>query len=274
MASELRELALLLDAAAGQAAWLARSALLAARVLPVALLAPWLVVGAGALGGLQLVSALAAAGACAVGLLPLALAGPAPELALGWALAPHLLAELLRGCFFALAVALPLSAFGWAGALADRLRAAAGAPVDELEDPAALARLYRAAAVALFCASGGHRVVLSAFAEGLRAHPLGSLPASAGLAAGLRAAVSLVQDALTLAVTLCAPVLVCVLVVALSLSLLGRVARPLAASSAAGPLSLAVLGAVCLTLARTLDALPTALSVFVAQAARLLRTLG
>jgi flagellar biosynthetic protein FliR len=248
------------------AAWLL---LVLARVLPAVLLGPWLAARAA-----LRVGPLALAATLALAMAPVIVPVGAAAQLLAWdaSLLASLGIELVRGTLFGLALVLPLHAFAWAGALAEVLRisdtdADAGAP--------ALAELARAAAVATFFASGAHRLVLDALARTARAHPLGALPPeSAAPAAALRFTAQLIGEALSLAFSLLAPLLLCGLLAALVLVLLRRVAR-FAVPLASMPIwQLAMLGVLALVLSRSLPALPAAARVFLAHAEQVLRMLG
>ncbi|HEX2679498.1 MAG TPA: flagellar biosynthetic protein FliR, partial [Polyangiales bacterium] len=150
--------------------------LLAARLLPLGLLLPWL-----APRRASLTWRVACTLALTLALLPLTAAGvregtgPVALLpALGLGLVPHVAAELLRGGVLAFAFALPLYAFDWAGELAELVRAPSAVLPDD-HDAGPLRQLQYAAALAIFFASGSHRPVLAALAATLQDQPLGAL---------------------------------------------------------------------------------------------------
>jgi type III secretion protein T len=251
------------------ARWLGVGVLLAARVLPLVLLAPFLATRAAptllrAGVGLALVVALA----------PLAEAA-APPLPVGGAIALLALREALVGATFAVAAAVPLYALDWAGRLVDGWRGASQgevqAPGGERTTP--LGALYLTLGVALFVSTGGLRLALAAFADGLRASPLGA--AAPALGAGGVSLVALgvarlVADALAFALAVAAPAGVAVVIVDVGLGLLGRASPQIPTHFAGMPLRAAAgLGAALLALSLVVDRLPGAFAAAVAAAARL-----
>lgn len=109
-------------------------------------------------------------------------------------------AELAYGILLAIAVALPLYAVRWAGALADAL--AVGKDVKA----GPLARFYAGLALALFAAGGGLRLLSELWTDTLLIHPPGSLSAAL-IAAPLQTLGSLVSGAFSWMVTLSGPLL-------------------------------------------------------------------
>lgn len=243
--------------------------LLASRTLPLAVLFG-LVVAPELPALLAPLSALA----LALTLLPLTLAlcPQALDPSLPSPLALLVAWELLRGLFFALALALPLAAFAWMGRLVDLVGDLTVTP--EADAPQRFARLIRFTALAAFFASGGHLLVLSAFVEQLRAHPPSSTPSLAGLGPLLFAAGELVAEALSLAVSLSLPVLLSLSLAALVFGLSSRVAAFFTPLSSASLWPLAVLGVLALALSGTLPEVPLAVRVFEQKVSAILRTLG
>ncbi len=161
-------------------------ALVLARTVPLAFLAPWL--------GMR--GTLGAARLTAAAVLALALTGPAlvhaaPLPGDPLSLAGLTLREALIGAAFAVAVSVPVFALAWTGDLLDRFHTARDAR------PGPLGTLYLGAGVALFVLVGGHRLALRAYADGFATLPLGAPPAE-GLALGVAQTVG-VAFALTLA---------------------------------------------------------------------------
>ncbi len=262
-------LAVLLDDEAARSHLFSVALLLALRVLPLVLLSPLLGLGAAP----RLVSLLLGL-ALTLTLLPTALLHAQADLTLAPSLLLLGLPELARGVLFAWAVALPLHAFSWTASLADALRGAELTPAfttPEAEAPLGL--LYRFAALSIFFAAGGHLLVLSSFADTLQHFPLGQVPT--GLLPALLSAAQLFGKALSLALVLSAPVILCLFVVALATGLLSRIAQPVVTQLVQGPLrpvlGLAVIG---LTASLVLPEVPLALRVFVSEAATLLRIFG
>lgn len=238
--------------------------LLGLRLAPMAWLAPWLAIEASVALPVALCAGLVLL------LLPQALVLAPAALVLDSTLWLPAWFELARGVLLALALALPLHAFGWAGELSDQLRdPGLGAAAQSESSRSALGVLYRMAALAVFFASSGHTLVLSAIAATLREQPLGAVPAAVGPA--LLSAARLVVQAFDLSVVLCAPLLLCLLVAALLLGLLSRLAAPVVAQLSRGPL-LPVLGlaVAMLCVSSILPQVPLALRVFVAQAQALM----
>jgi flagellar biosynthesis protein FliR len=250
----------------------ALSLLLGARVAPMAVLLP-----AATLRGSSRLPSLAVGLALGLCLLPIVSELPHARLGTGALLLPALLAELFRGLVFALAVALPLHAFAWSGALMDRVRGDMP-ELDALDTPmtaSPLTLLYHYGALAVLFASGAHLLVVDALADGLVRFPLGSVPELASPTAWLHTVVALVSRALALAMSLAAPALLCAVGLSLVLGLVARVAGPLQPALSQGPLvPMLTLGVVCLVAAATLPEADTALRVFLREAERVLSRLG
>lgn len=217
--------------------------LVALRVAPLTVLAPWI-----ALRGSP--PLLRAALLCVVtaALLPHALSS-APALPTD---APSITAIALRevalGTMLAIACALPLHALHESGRLVDVLRGAQGeasGPSGERTSP--LGALQLLLGTSLFLAVGGHRLVLGAMAEGLHSMPpgAGSLEASVLLEVG-RA----LTHTLTLAVSFAAPALLALVVSDVALGLVARSAPQIPVHFAGMPLRSAVgIAALLLSLA-------------------------
>ncbi len=240
--------------------------LLALRVLPVAFLLPALRPSAP-----SRVLSLAIGSAGVLALAPLAHAslqpGYTPVLMLAAA------AELVRGVVFALALVLPLHAFGWTGELFDRVGVSAGS-TGITNGSLPLRALLLSAAFALYFASGSHELALATLADSLVSSPIGTPLAHDALGPALLSAAFLITQAFTLAVTLAAPLLVCMALAALGLGLLHRVAGFLAPAARLAGYPLLSLAVASLVLARVLPALPQVAHVLLFEAARVLRTLG
>jgi type III secretion protein T len=253
--------------------WLGIGVLLAARVLPLVLVAPFLATRAAPVAlrtgvGLVLVAALA----------PMAEAA-APPLPGGGAIPLLAVREALLGATFAVAAAAPLHALDGAGRLIDGWRGASQgevqAPGGERTSP--LGALYLTVGVALFVSSGGLRLAIAAFADGLRVGPLGpaapTAVASGTSGAALTVALGvarLVADALAFSFAVAAPAGVAVVVVDVGLGLLGRASPQIPTHFAGMPLRAAAgLGAALLGLSLVVDRLPAAFALAVTAASRL-----
>jgi flagellar biosynthesis protein FliR len=121
--------------------------------------------------------------------------------------------ELCIGGSFALAVALPWLALGWA--LQGAERAAPGAP-------APLARLYVLSAVLLVLALGGERAYVAALADSMRDVPVGQLSVRAG--AFGPALFAIIGAAFGLALSLALPLWTALWLLDVTLALTGRLA--------------------------------------------------
>jgi flagellar biosynthesis protein FliR len=186
--------------------------LLLFRMAPLGWLVPWTSARAGA-PLLALTSSVvlstclwtvAAAGAPALPLVPM------PLLAL-------CLRELLIGVVYALALALPLRALEWAGWLQGRFSGIPGAE-------RAYASLQSWLGLAAFFTLGGHRLALSALADGLSRHPIGALASPGSLGAVALGSARLLGDAFAAAVQIALPVGAAIGIAELGLGLVARVA--------------------------------------------------
>lgn len=241
---------------------LAAGFLLVCRLLPVAWLAPFaLVAGAPASLALSLCALLA------ICVWPAALAhAPLLPTAL-----PSLLAlslrELLLGSVYALALALPLRALEWGGALQGRFSGLPGA-----EQPLATLQLWLA--LAAFFALGGQRLAVQALAHSVTQQPLGKLAPLADLPALAMGSVQLIGDAFALAVQVGLPVAAALGLAELAMALLARTTEagwiaPLHAPAR----SLLALFVIWIATRALLDNLPESLRRGMAVARRLWETL-
>lgn len=201
---------------------LAVGGLVAARVGPLTVLAPWLSLRrTPPMVRAALVLALTAA------LTPLAL--PQARVAVlelsGLGYAAAVLREALIGALFAVATALPFFALDWAGRLTDTWR---GASMSEVIAPntgertSPLGDLHMLMGIALFLTLGGHRIAFAAFAEGLQVAPVGMVelaPRAQSLALG---AAQLTGSALAFALAIAAPAAAAIVAVEVALGLLAR----------------------------------------------------
>jgi type III secretory pathway component EscT len=232
----------LADGAALQA--VAVFCLLCARVLPLSLIV--------ARAGLRGVAALplALTLVLALCLYPSA-AAAAPVLPSGLlALSVLSLREALIGLVYAFALALPLVALTWSGALAGRLSGVAG-----IEAPLAL--LQQWLGLAAFFALGGHRVVIAVLARAVSVRPLGSFDALSGIGALALGSARLVADAFASALLIALPVGAALLLVELGAVLAMRAASaPLLQHVLVPGRALLLLCVLCLFALFAIEALP------------------
>ncbi len=244
-------------------------ALLAARLGPIAVLAPF-----ASVRGTPALVRLAIGLAIALAMAPVAASSAmVPHDALGFALAIG--RELIVGGTFALAAGLPFHAIDFGGRLADTIRGASLAEVispyaEERTSP--LGDLHTLACVAAFFALGGHRLVVRAIADGLVDVPLGGPTEASVYASVAHGAVALISSAIGLAASLAAPAFGAVLLAEIAMGVLARTAPQVPVFFAAMPLRAAVgLAAAVLVLA-VLVREPGLLATGVDEGARLLRT--
>jgi type III secretory pathway component EscT len=189
---------------------LAVAVLLAARLLPLALLVPWLAVRRAPIAlslaiTVVLVLCLHAPAAASAPALPFAAVS----------LAALALRELLLGLVYALPLALPLYAIEWSGTLSGRAFGAPGAD-------RALSSLLLTLSAALFFALGGQRVALRMLAGELARAPLGRVTAPGDALALVSSAVALLADAFALALLLALPAIAALLLSELGVGLAAR----------------------------------------------------
>lgn len=247
--------------------------LVASRVAPLTLVAPWL-----ALRSAPVVLRTAITLALTVSLTPLAIesAGVLPTGALS--LSALAVREVLIGTVFAVASGLPLFALDWAGRLVDTWRGASLAeviapPTGERTSP--LGDLHLLLGIALFVVLGGHRLAIAAFAEGLATVPVGAWAPGADLGAVAFGAARLTGSALAFAAALAAPAAAAIVLVEASLGLLARSAPQIPVFFAGMPLRAAVgLGAALLALSLVVDELPEAFRQAIDSAAALVTGFG
>lgn len=265
----------LLDLLGGEATfvrWVSVGLLVAARVLPLATIAPWL-----ALRSTPTLLRTAVALAITVALTPLA--EPfAPTLPAGFGLAALALREAIVGGVFGVAASLPLFALDWSGQLVDTWR---GATMAEILAPptgersSALGTLQLMLGVAIFVTLGGHRIALVAFGDALRTVPVGRIAAAPGAFGLALGAARLVADALAFALSLAAPAGVAIVVNELALGLVARTSPQVPVFFAGMPLRAALgIAAVLLALSLLVATLPDAFRTALAQASHLLSTLA
>jgi len=231
--------------------------LVAARVAPLTILAPWLAVRQA-----PVMLRTAVVLALTLALTPLALES-APELPQSALLVAALaLREVLVGAVFAIATALPMHALEWAGSLVDTWR---GANLAQILAPPTGTRtspvgtLYVMMGVVLFIGVGGHRVALEALADGLAVVPVGTGQVLGPDAIALGAA-RLLGQALSFAAVLAAPVAVAIVLVEVALGLVARASPQVPVFFAGMPLRAATgLGAALLGLALLVERLPAAM---------------
>lgn len=217
--------------------------LVALRLAPLTIFAPWIALrGSPPLLRAALLCVLTAA------FLPHALeaAPPLPEDL--FALGAIGLREVALGTMLAIACALPLHALHESGRLVDVLRGAQGeASGPSGERTSSLGALQLVLGTSLFLAVGGHRLVLTAMAEGFHTLPpgAGAVAPSTFLEVGRALA-----HTLTLAVSFAAPALLALVVSDVALGLVARSAPQIPVHFAGMPLRSAVgIAALLLSLA-------------------------
>jgi type III secretory pathway component EscT len=194
------------------AAWLTCALLLALRLGPLVLIAPWLAAGyAPRLVQLAITVCLVVC-MLPVAVTPASLAVPSDTLSL----ALLGMRELLIGLVLGVSLAVPVLAVRWAGEL---IGISFGGSHDD-ESP--LATLHGLFAAALFVTLGGHRLALAAIARSLEAVPLATLALPANSTAIATGSALLLGQAIATAVLIALPVLIAL---ALSDALLAWFAR-------------------------------------------------
>jgi type III secretion protein T len=198
------------------AAWLTCALLLALRLGPLVLIAPWL--AAGYAPRLVQVAITACLVVC---MLPVAVTPEALALPSG-ALSLALLGvrELLIGLVLGVSLAVPVLAVRWAGELIGIGFGSSQSQEQPTESP--LATLHGLFAAALFVTLGGHRVAIAAIARSLEAVPLATLTLPASSTAIVTGSALLLGQAIATAVLIALPVLIAL---ALSDALLAWFAR-------------------------------------------------
>jgi type III secretory pathway component EscT len=237
--------------------WLVVGALVAARVAPLTIFAPWL-----ALRSTPPVLRAALIVALTVSLTPIAIES-APAIAPGGLeLALLSVREALVGTTFALATALPLYALDWAGRLVDTWR---GASLAEVINPhtgertSPIGDLYLLMGVVLFLSLGGHRVAIEAFAGALETIPVGTGDVAGGAETVAMGALRLFGNALAFAAALAAPAAAAIVLVEAALGLVARAAPQIPVFFAGMPLRAAVgIAAALLGLSILVGELPAA----------------
>jgi len=225
---------------------LGAAVLLALRLAPLVLIAPWLAAGYAP----RLVQ-LAITACLVVCLLPIALAAPL-DLPDSTALLALMAArELLMGVVLGLALAVPVLAVRWGGEL---IGLGLASP-DEHDPP--YARFYGLFAAALFVTLGGHRVALAALARSLARAPLAQLTAPDGALALLGGSALLLGEAVLTAVLIALPVLVALALTDALLALIARLGSIAFLPDLAGTSrALVALAVVWMSLAALAGALP------------------
>ncbi len=244
--------------------------LVAARVLPLLLFAPFF-----AMRAAPTLLRTAVALALTVALEPIA-AAAAPPLPGVLGLAALTVREALIGTVFAVTASLPLHALDWLGRLVDSWR---GAGQGEVSMPSGdrsspLGALMLLLGVAIFVSMGGHRLALASFADGLGSSPVGAAATTATVQSVALGSLRLVADALAFAAALAAPAAVAIVVVEVALGLVARATPQIPVFFAGMPLRAAVgLGAVLLALSLVVERLPGAFRVAIGAAGDLVRRL-
>lgn len=240
--------------------------LVAARVAPLTVVAPWLLLRkspallrATLILALTLVMAPLAFGSA--DLEQVSRVGRSSVLLSSW-----IVREALVGFLFAFATALPFYALDWSGRLIDTWR---GSSMSEMRSDLAdgsttpLGQLNLLMGITLFLMLGGHRLAIGAFAHGLILAPIGTGLDAGSLQTIALSAAQLSGSALALSLSIAAPSALSVIMTDLSLGLVARSAPSIPIFFAGMPLR-AVAGIVGLLLG--LAALVPWLSEIFAQA--------
>lgn len=196
--------------------------LVTARVIPLALITPWIVLRAKPNPILITVSGILAAL-----LTPFALRTTAPLPTVNLELSLLIIREILVGTVFAIASALPFYALEWSGRLTDTLRDPSFREFTSISGPSTqtpLRTLYVMTGMVLFFSIGGHRLAIKALADTFIVLPIGSVNIPATIRTVSWDSVRLVETALTLSIVLAAPIAA---MIALSEFVLGLVGRSL-----------------------------------------------
>lgn len=270
----MQELVEWLGGAGAVERWLAVGALVAARVAPLTVLAPWL--------ALRQAPAVLRAGVVlvlTVVVAPVAVHHAPAELPVGaFSYGLAVLREAMVGAVFAVVSALPLLALDWAGRLVDTWRGASLAEViapPTAERTSPIGNLYLMMGVVLFLLLGGHRLAIVAFADGLVAAPVGAPIAGADLAAVALGAGRLTADALAFAAALAAPAAAAIVLTEVALGLVARTSPQVPVFFAGMPLRAAIgLGAALLGLSVVVGGLPSAFDDAIRAAEGLVRGLA
>ena len=222
---------LALDASPSRA--LAVGALLAIRLAPLTIVAPMF-----AVRGVPAIVRTAILLALTLGLLPVALSvAPAlPDDAL--AIVMLGLRELVIGAIFALIVSVPFFAVDHGGRVVDQLRGGGQAEITlpSGERTSLLGGALGLFAVALFAASGGHRVLTLALAAGLRESPPGLASSATDWPSTLGETARLLMLVLPLGLSIAAPAIVALVAADVGLAVIARTAPQLPVYFAGMPL--------------------------------------
>lgn len=215
------------------ARWLGLGLLVAVRLAPLTLIAPWI-----ALRQSPAVLRAALLLGLTVALVPIAdrHVEALPDGTVPFVLA--LLRELVFGTLLAVTASVPLLSLEQSGRLVDALRGAQGdvaGPAGERTSPMGLFSLLFG--TTLFLVLGGHRLVLGALAHGVAEIPPGSGP---GSASSLFEVGRLLVLSLELAVAFAAPALVALFATDVALGLVARSASNIPMHFAGMPLRAAV----------------------------------
>lgn len=247
-------------------------ALVAARIAPLTLFAPWF-----SLRRMPTLVRSTLVLALTVAFAPLAVHHTTvPEGAL--TMAAWLVREALIGTLFAVVTAMPFYALDWAGRMTDTWRGASLAEIiapNTGERTSPVGDLYMLMGIAIFVTAGGHRLALGAFARGLESCPIGQADIAANAQSIALGAAELSGSALAFALAIAAPAAVAIIVVEVALGLLARSAPQVPVFFAGMPLRAAVgLGASLLALSLVVAQLPDAFQTAIDLASDWVGSLG
>lgn len=247
------------------AAWSTCAVLLALRLAPLVLIAPWLAAGSAP----RLVQ-LAITVCLVICMLPVAVTPDALTLPSG-ALSLVLLGlrELLVGLVLGVSLAVPVLAVRWAGELIGIRFSMA----DDTEAESPLAALHGLFAAALFVTLGGHRLALAAIARSLQAVPLATLSLPGNATAIAAGSALLLGQAIATATLIALPVLIALALSDALLALFARLSSIAFLPDLAGTTrAVAVLAVVWMSLAALVGSLPGWFDSALAQALKLWST--
>lgn len=243
------------------AGWSICGVLLALRLAPLVLIAPWLAAGYAPRVVQLVISACLVVCLLPVAVLPSTLAA-LPDGTLSLILLG--LRELLIGLVLGVSLALPVLAVRWAGEL---IGLSLGAP-EEGESP--YATLHGSLAAALFVTLGGHRVAIAGIARSLDRTPLGVLALPSQPIEIVAGSAALLGDALSAAILIALPVLIALALSDVLLALFARLGSALFLPDLAGTSrALLALAVVWMSLAALIGSLPSWFDRALAQALKL-----
>ncbi len=251
---------------------LAKGALVAARIAPLTVVAPWIALRDAAATARAAVVLL-----CTVAIAPIAFAHADASAIDGAFLPATMLREAMVGLVFAVATAVPFYALDHGGRIVDAMRGASSSevlapPTGERTSP--LGDLYLLAGVALFASIGGPRLALEVLARSFEVVPIGAAVDFGRTALALGAA-RLFAFALGFGLSVAAPAALCIVLVEVGLGLVARASPSIPVFFAGMPLRAAAgLAGALLGLSALLGRLPGVFREALEGAGRLVSAIG